>query len=98
MQPIKHVDETPSPLSISPDTTIILDNHSASNVSCRVALGDATTGTFYTDMTKNFPVTLLENIQAYFVTYNDDTNTIFTKPSPDFKYNTIIAAFRDMFS
>ena len=53
------------------------DSHSASNVFCCAALGDATTGTFYTDMTGAFPVTSLESMQAFFVVYEYDTDTIF---------------------
>ena len=37
-------------------------------------------------------------MQAYFVTYDYDTNNIFTKPYPDFKDATITAAFEDVFS
>ena len=47
------------------NSNVIEDNHSASNVFCCAALGDATTGTFYTGMTGSFPVTSLESMQAY---------------------------------
>ena len=49
-------------------------------------------------MTGLFPVTSLENMQAYFVAYDYDTNTIFAKPCPDFKDATIIAAFEEVFN
>ena len=49
-------------------------------------------------MTGVFPVTSLESMQAYFVAYNYDTNTIFAKPCPDFKVATIIAAFKKVFN
>ena len=35
-------------------------------------------------------------MQAYFVTYDYDTNTIFAKPCPDVKDDTVIAAFEDV--
>ena len=84
--------------SSSSDTHFILDNHSASNVFCCTALGNATPGTFYTDRTESFPVKSLENTQAHSVAYDYDTNTIFPKPCPDFKYDTIIVAFKDVFN
>ena len=65
---------------------------------CSAALGDATTDTFYTDMTGAFPVTSFENMQAYFVAYDYDTNTIFAKPCLDFKDATIITAFEEVFN
>ena len=55
-----------TPTSI-PSSNDIEDSHSVSNVFCCAALGDATTGTFYTDMTGAFPVASLESMQAYFV-------------------------------
>ena len=58
----KNVLEAPSPASSIPNTNVIFDTHSASNVLCCTALGDATTGTFYTDMTGAFPFTSLENM------------------------------------
>ena len=76
----------------------MLDSQSASNVLYCVVLGDTTTGTFYTDMTGAFPVILLENMQAYFVAYDYDTTTIFAKPYLDFKDDTIIAAFKEVFN
>jgi hypothetical protein len=76
---------TTIPASINTDANVIVDSHSTSNVFCCAALGDATTGTFYTDMTGAFPVTSLENMQAYFLAYDYKTNTIFANPCPDFK-------------
>jgi hypothetical protein len=78
-------DTTTVPASINTDANVIVDSHSTSNVFCCAALGDATTGTFYTDMTGAFPVTSLENMQAYFLAYDYKTNTIFANPCPDFK-------------
>ena len=80
------------------NSNVIEDSHSASNVFCCAALGDATTGTFYTDMTGAFPVTSLESMQAYFVAYDYNSNTLFAKPCPGFKDATIIAAFEEVFN
>ena len=55
-------------------------------------------GTFYTDMTGAFTVTLLENMQAYCVAYDYDTTTIFDKQSPDFKDDTLIVVFEEVFN
>ena len=87
-----------TPSTTNTDANIIIDTHSTSNVFCCAALGDATTGTFYTDMTGAFPVTSLENMQSYFVAYDYDTNTIFANPCPDFKDETIITAFKEVFN
>ena len=57
------------------NSNVIEDSHSANNVFCCAVLGDATTGTFYTDMTGAFPVTSLESMQAYFVAYDYNTTT-----------------------
>ena len=85
--PIKDELKDPSQTSI-PNANIICNSHSASNVLCCAVLGDTTTGTFYTNMTSAFPVTSLENMQAYVVAYEYDTNLIFAKPCTDFKrYN-----------
>ena len=65
---------------------------------CCAVFGDVTTGTFYTDMTGVFLVTSLENMQAYFVAYHYNINTIFAKPCPDFKGATIITVFREVFN
>ena len=94
-QATKDFDKTPVPASINPGTNVILDNHSTSNVFCCTTLGDATTGTFYTNMTGSLSVTSLENMQASFVAYDYDTNKIFAKPCPDFKDDTIIAVFEE---
>ena len=93
---IKVEDELPSdddfantaPTNIT-NSNVIEDRHSASNAFCCAALGDATTGTIYTDMTGAFPVTSLESMHAYFGAYDYDTNTIVAKPCPDFKDATI---------
>jgi hypothetical protein len=37
-------------------------------------------------------------MQAYFVAYNHDTNTIFAKPCIDFKDDTTVAAFEEVFN
>ena len=86
-----------APININ-NSSVIEDSHSASNVFCCATLGDATTGTFYTDVTGAFPVTSLESMQAYFVAYDYDTNTIFAKPCLDFKDATIITAFEEVFN
>ena len=49
-------------------------------------------------MTGVFPVTSLENMQAYFVAYDYDTNTTIAKPCLNFKDNTTIAAFKEVFN
>ena len=77
---------------------VIEDTEKVCNVFCCAALGDATTGVFYTDMTGAFPVTSLENMQAYFVAYAYDTNYIFAEPVPNFKDKTVIAAFEGIFN
>ena len=68
-----------------------------SNVFCCAALGDATTGTSYTDMTGSFPVMSLDGMQYYVVAYDYDTNAIFAVPVPDLTDETIIKAFRQVF-
>ena len=95
--PIEDEFEDHSPTSI-PNVQVIWDSHRASKVLCCDALGDAITGTFCMDITGAFPVTSLENMQAYFVVYDYDTNTIFTKPCPDFKDATITTAFKEVFN
>ena len=62
-----------------PNSNIIQDSHSASNMFCCAVLGDAITGTFYTNMTGAFPATSLESMQAHFVAYDYNINTIFAK-------------------
>ena len=84
-----------TPTSI-PSSNDIEDSHSVSNVFCCAALGDTTTGTFYTDTTGAFPVISLGSMQAYFVAYDYDTTIIFAKPCPDFKDATIIAAPKEV--
>ena len=49
-------------------------------------------------MTSRVPVTSLENIQAYLVAYDYDTNTNFATPCPEFKHDTAIAAFEEVFN
>ena len=49
-------------------------------------------------MTRSFSVTSLENMQAYFVAYDYNTNAIFAKPCPGFEDNTIITAFEEVFN
>ena len=56
--PIEDEFKAPSPTSI-PNATDIRDSHSASNVLCCAALGDATTGTFYTNITGAFLVRMI---------------------------------------
>ena len=82
--PIKDEFEDPSPIII-PNANVIRNSHGASTVFYCATLGDATTGTIYTDTTCAFPVTPLENMQAYFVAYDYKTNTIFAKQCLDFK-------------
>ena len=60
-----------------PNSNIIEDSHSANSILCCAALGDATMGTFYTNMTGAFPVTLLKSMHAYFVVYDYNTETMF---------------------
>ena len=49
-------------------------------------------------MTGASPVTSLESMQAYFVVYDYDTNTISSKLCPYFKDATIIAAIDEVFN
>jgi hypothetical protein len=97
MQLTEDVDEPPVPASVNPGTIIIPDNHSTSSVLCYAVLGDTSRGTFCTDMTGGFPVTSLENMQAYVVAYAYGTNTTFAKPCPDFNYDIIITVFEEVF-
>ena len=48
-------------------------------------------------MTGSFPATSLENMHAYCIAYDYDTNTKFAEPCLDFKNDTIIAAFEEIF-
>ena len=91
--PIKDEFEDTSPMG-TPTAISIHNTHSASNVFCCAVLGNMTNGNFYTNMAGTFPVTSLENMQAYFVAYDYDTTTIFAKPCPDFKDATIIAVLK----
>ena len=68
------------------------------NIFCCAALGDAKTGTFYTDMSGAFPTMSLEGMQYYFIAYDYDTNNIFAVPTKDLKDETIIAAFEGVFN
>lgn len=52
----------------------------------------------YTDMTDLFPVQSLEGEQVFFVAYDYDTGAIFALPTTDFKDNTIIQVFKQMFN
>ena len=79
-----------------PNSNIIQDSHSAINVFFCDTSDDATTGTFYTNMTHAFPVTLPKSMQDYLLAYHYDTNTIFAKPCPDFKDDTIVT-FEEVF-
>ena len=54
-------------------------------------------GTFYTDMTGEFPVMSLEGKQYYFVAYDYDTSAIFAIPITDLRDETIIKAFTEVF-
>ena len=92
------VDEINAPPSTDTRPNVIEDTENVCNVFCCAALGDATTGVFYTDMTGAFPVTSLENMQAYFVAYDYDTNNIFALPVPNFKDETVITAFEEIFN
>jgi hypothetical protein len=80
------MDEPPVPASINPDTNVILDNHSTCNIVWLATLGDKTTGTLYTDTIGSFPVTSLEDMQAYIVAYDY------------FKDDAIILAFEEVFN
>ena len=55
--------------------------HSLTNVCCCLTFEGTASGTFYIDTPGVFPVTLLESMQAYFVTYDYDTNSNFDKPA-----------------
>ena len=97
-QATKDTDKAPVPTSTNSNTNIIQDNHSTINVLCCTALWDATTGTFYTDLTGSLLVASLENMQAYFLAYECDTYTIFAKPCPYLKDDAIIAAYKEVFN
>ena len=92
------MDEIDVPPSTDARPNVIENTENVCNVFCCAALGDATTGVFYTDMTGAFPVTSLENMQAYFVAYDYDTNNIFALPVPNFKDETVITAFEEIFN
>ena len=80
LQPTKPVDEASSPQSIDPDTNIILDNHSASDVFfARHWVTQLQGPSTQISMTRSFPVTSLENMPSCFIAYDYDTNTIFEK-------------------
>ena len=93
--PINDKSEDPSQKS-TPSANVICNSLSVSNKFYCTASGDASTGTFYTDMTGTFPVTSRENMKAYFVAYNYCANTIFAKPCPYLKDATIITAFEEV--
>ena len=76
---------------------ILPGSQGASNVFCCAALGDAVSGTFYTDMTGAFPVMSLEGKQYYFVAYYYDTSAIFAIPFTYLGDETIITAFTEVF-
>ena len=63
--------------------TIIPGCKGASSVFCCAAIGDAVSGTFYTDMTGAFPVMSLEGQEYYFIAYGYDTSAIFAEPIQD---------------
>jgi hypothetical protein len=84
--------------SVDPDTNVILDTQSASNVLWCAVLDNATTGIFFPNMTGSFLVTPLENIQAHVVAYTYDTTTIFAKSCPDFNDVMTITVFEDVFN
>ena len=77
---------------------IPLDQGPDSNVFCCAALVDATQGTLYTDVTGSLSVQPLEGMQAFFVAYDYDTNTIFALPIKDLKDETIVQAFEQAFT
>ena len=89
--------ESPSPTNI-PNTNVIRNSHSASNMFQCTTLGETTTGTFYTDTTGAFSVTSLENMQAYDVGHEYDTAPYFEKPCPEFKDDTIIEGYEEVFN
>ena len=74
------------------------DTACTTNIFCCAALGDAVSGTFYTDITGAFPVVSLEGMHYYFIAYDYDTNAIIPKPVTDLKDETIIKAFEEVFS
>ena len=92
------MDKIDAPPSTDARPNVIGNTENVCNVFCCAALGDATTGVFYTDMTGVFPVTSLKNMQAYFVAYDFDTNNIFALPVPNFKDETVITAFEEIFN
>ena len=55
-------------------------------------------GTFYTDTTGAFSVTSLENMWVYVEGYEYDTGPCFAKPCPEFKDDTIIEGYEEVFS
>ena len=72
-------------------------SHGANNVFCCAALGDAVSGSVYTDMTGSFPVMSLDGMQYSFVAYDYDTSTIFAVPLSGLKDEAIIKAFAQVF-
>ena len=61
------------------------ESNEATNVFACAVLGDAIEGSFYTGMTGAFPSVSLEDMQAYFIAYDYNTNAIIPKPIPDLK-------------
>ena len=92
------VDKINAPPSTDTGPDVIEDTEKVCNVFCCAALGDTTTGVFYTATTGAFPVTSLENMQAYCGAYDYDTNIIFALPVPNFKDETVITAFEEIFN
>ena len=92
------VDKINVPPSTDTRPNVIEDTEVFCDLFCCAALGNTTTRVFYTDMTWAFPVTSLENMQAYFLVYNYDTNNIFALPVPNFKDETVITAFEEIYN
>ena len=59
-------DETATPGNVSALTLSQYDNEPENNVLVCAVLGDAISGTFYTDITQAFPVVSLEDMQTNF--------------------------------
>ena len=51
-------------------------------------------GTIYADLTGNFPITLMNGMQAVFIMYDWTTNGILATPIKDAKVETIVECFK----
>ena len=92
------VDKINAPPSTDTGPNIIEDTEKVCDVFYCAALGNATTRVSYTGMTGAFPVISLENMQAYIVAYDHDTNNMFALPVPNFKDETLITDFEEIFN